>query len=281
MRNWILIFLSVIIFGFISCDNDSPNDRDNSPIANVDIDSYNPMFSENNFLDFYLVGNIKLYFNNNKLTRRVGGFTSPSSGSGMPSYLNDKIYDTIFQNENKITIHKKIIPSEGIISIVPNKKTFLIDNQGKFIYKINYNQEYSENDNDTIYFEYSGSKIIKTYSKNYLNFIDKESLFYYNVNQNLDSIVNKFYVYDSEKDEMILSPTKEKEIFEDYDNTNNPFKTLIIFDDMFKRSLSKNNYRKHTIRVYDTNYQNSYYTKYTKNITPTYDSQGNLIYKLN
>jgi hypothetical protein len=264
-------FVLVAIF-IIGCTNDEPNSENVINYMDISINEYNFNLNEGSQYN-YTPNNIIFEKLNGNVVKRKGYPIVATSIPGSQNYFTYNIYDTIFKENNKITIFNKVIPFNGITSIAPNKKEFFLNNDGKIIYKINYNQEYNNSDNDTVFFDYLDTKIIKTYSKNY-GTKTKESNFYYNTNQNLDSIVTNFYSYDYQLNQMIVVPTYEVETFEQYDNVSNPFSSLTIFDDMFKRSLSKNNYKLHKITQYYP-----FQVKYQKSLTLYYDSMGNLIYK--
>jgi hypothetical protein len=275
MKKIIVAFITIFIFG---CSNDSSNGTEiinntTNDYLKVTLDAYNFNFNEGSSFNS-TNNNVVLELLNSNIVKRIGSPIASSTSSGIGSYgYTNNIYDTIFKENNKITLFKKVIPFNGITAIAPDKKEFFLHNNGKINYKINYKEEYTNSDNDTLYFNYSNEKIIQTYSKAY-GYKTKESDFYYNTNENLDSIVTKFYYYDSQLNQILLSPSREVETFEGYDTSINPFNSLTIFDDMFKRSLSKNNYSKHNITQY-----NPYFVKYTKNLTLQHDSMGNLIYK--
>jgi hypothetical protein len=266
-----IIFILIITL-FIGCTNDESNSENNINYINISINEYNFNLNEGSQYN-YAPNNIIFDKLNGNVVKRKGYPITASTISGSQNYFTYNIYDTIYKENNKITLFKKVIPFNGITAISPDKKEFFLHNNGKINYKINYKEEYTNSDNDTLYFNYSNEKIIQTYSKAY-GYKTKESDFYYNTNENLDSIVTKFYYYDSQLNQILLSPTREVETFEGYDTSMNPFSSLTIFDDMFKRSLSKNNYSKHNITQY-----NPYFVKYTKNLTLQHDSMGNLIYK--
>lgn len=270
MKKIIVAFITIFIFG---CSNDDVTES-NIDYLKVTIDEYNYIYNENLQFNYsYTPFNVVFEKINGNIVKRKGNPIAVSTNSGSLTNFTYNIYDTIYKENNKITLYKKVIPFNGITAVAPDKKEFFLHNNGKINYKINYKEEYSNSDNDTMYFNYSNEKIIQTYSKAY-GYKTKESDFYYNTNENLDSIVTKFYYYDSQLNQIVLSPTREVETFEDYDTSINPFSSLTIFDDMFKRSLSKNNYSKHKITQYSP-----YVVKYVKNLTLQHDSMGNLIYK--
>lgn len=269
MKKIILAFITIFIFG---CSNDDVTES-TIDYLKVTIDEYNYNFNESLQLNYsYTPFNIVFEKINGNIIRKKGNSIAVSTNSGSISNFTYNIYDTIYKENNKITIFKKVIPFNGITAVAPDKKEYILYDNGKINYKINYNQEYSNYDNDTIYFKYLNKKIIQTYSKNYGN-KTKESDFYYNNNENLDSIVTRFYNYD-QLNQMILIPTREIETFEQYDNSTNPFSSLTIFEDIFKRSLSKNNYSIHKIIQY-----NPLQVKFQNSLTLRHDEMGNLIYK--
>ena len=97
---------------------------------------------------------------------------------------------------------------------------------------------------DTIHFYYDDRNLlIKSAQRNYLS--ESVSNYFYNSKQNLDSIVTiTVNVYNN-------TSSREIETFSDYDNSYNPLKHFIIFDEIFKRALSTNNYQKYTYDSYD------------------------------
>ena len=64
---------------------------------------------------------------------------------------------------------------------------------------------------------------------------------YYNQKNNLDSIITIRHSYDEQNNN--YAPTRKVvEAFSNYDDFQNPLKSLFIFEETFERSLSKNNY---------------------------------------
>ena len=134
---------------------------------------------------------------------------------------------------------------------------------------------YYNNDGDTLKFKYSNKNIesITVYSKG----IKSKSKFYYNKNKNLDSIITKYgvphrngvnnnytYIYHEN------TKARQKEIFKDYDNYKNPLKSLIIFDETFKRALSNNNFK--TYEKFFINENNDVLDYYKENWSFTYEN---------
>ena len=261
-----IVSITLLIFGFYSCNRD---ENDTAYEQDYRMSSYNMEYTD--YQTVYDIENnelVTLTFENDRLIKRQGGILNGTSNTGVSGYYDENVYDTIVYSSNKIIAYTKIIPTQGTSGITPNKKELHLSN-GKIISKIYHNSEESLSDNDTIQFEYSGNKIVKTYEEgnNY------EKLYYYNVNQNLDSIVTNEYMPND------ILRYKTIETFEDYDNAVNPFKSLIIFDDTFKRSLSANNYRRYSILKKDV-LTNNIHINWFKNFNLIYDSQGIPIFSI-
>ena len=113
------------------------------------------------------------------------------------------------------------------------------------------------NINDTLKFSYSGTNIssITTYNKG----IKSKAWLYFNTSGNLDSIITKYgdlnFISLTNYSYSLNESTKKrrKEVFSNYDTYQNPLKNLIIFDETFNRSVSKNNFRSYSEYYYDKN----------------------------
>jgi hypothetical protein len=228
-------------------------------------------------------GNILVDYSNSKIVRRVGGVMGTASGSGISGYFSKIIYDTIVYSENKIENYNKILPNSNYSSISPNRKVINLNSNNQIVSKINYKEDLNLYDNDTIDFEYNSlNKVIRISNTVYNNLLF-EKLFYYNTDNNISSIITKYYNYYESGTSVIQQYTyKEIETFSNFDNAPNPFIPFFIFDETFNRSLSTNNYRLYSYEKYlyplSTNQlTNSYIINYNLN----YDSSGNAIFTNN
>ncbi|WP_329804861.1 hypothetical protein [Flavobacterium facile] len=254
----------VALFFLVACTEENDISENNSQIdllTPYTLDQYKQVFTDISVTNQSVLGNIKLGYSNGKLEKKIGY-------AYMHNVVNDNLYDTIYQNLDRVYIEKRIIPFNGFTSVAPDKIEYKFNQNRKIIYKVKHNLSFSLDDNDTILYSYLNNKINKLETRS------KLALFYYNRNNNLDSICYKPKIYDDNYITYTIGNTYEKEVFEEYDNSENPFKQLTIFEDMFKRSLSNNNYRKHTVLNV-----NPYYIKYQSSIILQYNSEGKLIYK--
>ncbi len=176
-------------------------------------------------------------------------------------------------NGNIITLQSEIVDSNNYY-----RKEIKIDN-GKIIEAIikkDYdNANYREN--DTIQYSYTQNRISTITVKN--KGLKTKSYLTYNIKGNLENITTKFRTVEFQPDGTYQtyfsenSPVRIKRIFSNYDNSENPLKNLMIFDEIFYRSLSTNNYRSYEIIGYDEEGNpNDYYEK--KNWTLVYDEDG-------
>ncbi len=134
---------------------------------------------------------------------------------------------------------------------------------------IKYSASDSPSIRDTVVYTYNNQKVTKTIKRNI--YPREESLYYY-TEDNLDSIVTRGYRYDPVTDEEYIdynAKGRDKVIFSNYDKYSNPTKKLIVFDETYFRSLSKNNYQKIIFKsIWDDG-----------SVHSTYEESWNLKYK--
>lgn len=212
------------------------------------------------------------YDSNNKITKRIGGIVYYSAGSGGGTGFTDEIYDELIYSSNQININRKI--SSTSYSIYNFERKLILDNNKRFVRKFIYqeNAVYPNPTNDTINYFYNSLGQISETFKGDLDLYNEKTKFYYNGNGNLDSIVLKKHY----QNEPYYSKTKE--VFSNFDNTPNPMKKLIIFEETFNRALSKNNYSKYEKFTYDSS--NNLINTEFRNWTLQYDSSGNINFNL-
>jgi hypothetical protein len=253
--------------------------KDNEPSVNQRVDSYyygymdyplygtygNPLSVRPNFEADNLV---KFEYNGGKIVKRIGGLLYVSPGSG---------YDLMFSSDRSLELTYK--GSQITIASYIYGQTSAANDQ--IIFKNTHNQmvkkvvrPYDAVRIDTIAYTYnsSGFLIQSINERHYLhdNFIVTEtSLYYYNGNNNLDSIVSRVF---DEEGEFIWD--KQVAIFNNYDNSPNPLKDLIIFDDIFYRSLSRNNYSSYALFQY--NAIGKWIKRESRSWTFIYDKDGNI-----
>ncbi len=238
-KTYLLLFILIII----SCNNDD------EPLIKEKIDSYHFMFMHypgsimtNSDTDNL----VHIQYKNNKIIRRDGGLISANPSSGFNYVFTDIIYDDVTYSSNELTIELKTYSLENISKF---NRTLKLDNQSRIVQRIIEKETGYGTEIDTIDFEYnSNGKLIKSSSRKLV--YPKESFYYYNSIENLDSIVTKEYLFNPNIGLLSLRK-KIIETFENYDDSTNPTKNLIIFEETFYRSLSKNNYSKYKKEVFN------------------------------
>jgi len=185
------------------------------------------------------------YDSNNRPIKRIGGLLATPPQTGFNFIFSPDVYNEITYDNNNATIISKLNSAQGY-TIAENKKIFEFDN-GKIVKKT------IVNTNEIIQFVYEQNRISKLISKKN-NLVTSQSDLYYNQNGNVDSIVTRGATWNNITSNYEIdfnSKVKTVEVFKDYDNKANPTKNLMIFDEIFPRSLSKNNYSSYENKSYD------------------------------
>lgn len=167
---------------------------------------------------------------------------------GTPIPLENR-EDIISVSNNEIKVERKDAVNTDYHFIVKMKN-------GKMVEK-------SVNDRgqkDTFVYTYENQKLREVVSFNNGYGVFYKAKIHYNNQSNVDSILvtyhngieyntngEPYYVYDDNK----LPDVKI--VLSNYDNYDNPLRDLGHFDDLFLRSLSRNNFRKYERYVYDAN----------------------------
>ncbi|MBN2613753.1 MAG: hypothetical protein JXB00_19505 [Bacteroidales bacterium] len=229
-------FISIILFmQLLSCEKDDDN---NYPEL---INRFHPKYMHYPSLiplQNYEDNLVDLVYVNQKIVKRIGVAAALPFGYT----LNKNFYDTlIYTNNNRINIIQKENNHSGEDRSY-NDRIVILDSKGRISKKL-YDNSSTANRVDTVHYYFDNRNlIIKSTQREY--FYQSESHFFYNSKLNLDSIVT-ITVNDNG------FSYKEIETFSNYDNSENPLKHLIIFDELFKRALSNNNYQKYTYDSYD------------------------------
>ncbi|MFA5298054.1 MAG: hypothetical protein WC389_07580 [Lutibacter sp.] len=209
------------------------------------------------------------YNSNNKIIKRKGGILEIDPASGYTYSFSDEIFDELSYQTNKIIIERKTSSTEYQMSKF--KRFFSLNNEGKIVQKITETEDYK----DTINFNYNpaGQLISSKLEKKHY---PTESFYYYNAQKNLDSIITKTSFLSSTGISLI---EKTVEIFKDYDNASNPTNNMMFFEELFYRSLSKNNYSTYSKIEYDIN--NKRTGAYESHWYFIYDEDGNIRFDRN
>ncbi|WP_157804988.1 hypothetical protein [Confluentibacter lentus] len=289
MKKFILLFVAVSL---LSCDKDDVPLNDN-----LKLESYYALYMDYgpNIDPLYGYGGyyplVQLEYSKNKLAQRKGDFllSFNSLGYVFNSSFHEDIVDELSYSKNKIIIEKKSY-NPSIDRLYNRLRTIDLSNDGhmikKTILELGASGNFSDKDTVTIQYTYNQNKLLtKAYLTKKINsstigrrFYDN-SLYYYNQKDNLDSIITIRQTYE-DIDKKLIPIQKIVEVFSNYDNASNPTKNLFMFDETFKRSLSKNNYASYTNSVYT--YSNDGVLSSTpsslssKNWTYAYDEEGNI-----
>lgn len=195
--------------------------------------------------DYLSNDSIPVEYINNRISKRSGHLIQQIAGYGFPTQFVKDIYDTLIYSTNQVTILTKS-RSKFIVGVDAFKKDIFYEN-GRISKTIQYFQSTERNDITVNYSYTNGLLTRKTgYRGTYLYF---QSDFYYNAIGNLDSVIRRSSYYNDQTGQLEIdshSNARIKEVFENYDNSKNPMKPFIIFDETFNRSLSENNYRKYS-----------------------------------
>ncbi|WP_299214649.1 hypothetical protein [uncultured Aquimarina sp.] len=259
------VIFVLFIFSLVNCSNDESLNPINNEVV---IDNYYFRYMQypqgvlnNSQLDNLV--NI-IYDEQNRIIKRVGGLLYISPTSGFDYTFSKEIFDSISQNSNRILIERKTTSLN--YQIAKFKRTLFLNQQGKITSKIV--ETTFPTTQDTIDYQYNSiGKIMKTTSRNQFN--PRESVFYYNSNGNLDSIVSLEYNRNQ------LSK-KTLEVFSNYDNSINLVKNLNIFEETFYRSLTENNYSEYEKKVFNSN--NDLVSEEKKTWNFIYDDNGTILF---
>ncbi|MGE5942753.1 MAG: hypothetical protein ACM31G_00295 [Flavobacteriales bacterium] len=291
------IFYLIVCLVVLSCDKDDVSLSDD-----LKLESYYALYMDYgpNIDPLYGTGEsfplVQLEYSKNKLVRRKGDFLLifNSLGYVFNSIFYKEIVDEISYSKNKIFIEKKSY-SPNINQLHNRLRTIDLSGDGLMIKKtILELGEGGSSDIDTLItlYTYDSEKLLKhthseTRNSSYFEYFPDingvkyfDDAEYYYSKDNLDSIVTIRRNFE-EQTEIYKPNIKTVEVFSNYYNASNPTKNLFMFEETFKRSLSKNNY---------TSYKNSIYTYSNDgvlNSTPSsesgktweyaYDEEGNII----
>lgn len=251
---------------------------DNDTIINQTVDSYYYGYMDYPFYGTYgkpltvrpnqgADNLVKFEYNGGKIGKRIGGLMSINPATGYDYMFSADRYEELTYKDNQVTIASYF---DGTTSAT-NDRVIYLNTQNQMVRKVV--KPYSVRI-DTIAYTYNsnGFLIQSINERHYLqgNFIVTEtSLYYYNRDNNLDSIVSRVF---DEEGEFIWD--KKVAIFSNYDHSPNLLKDLIIFDETFHRSLSRNNYSTYALFQYDL--LGKWIEKETKSWSLIYGKDGNI-----
>ncbi|GAA5085945.1 hypothetical protein GCM10023210_07270 [Chryseobacterium ginsengisoli] len=245
----LLIISSLFI---ISCQTDDT--LESEPQNNVqNFESYHYMYMHypNNILLSNTNGIIRIeYDNQNRPIKRIGGMAALPASTGFGYIFSGTYAEEITYENNDISLFVKSTDP----NIYPDRlKTIFKTENGKIIRRVEVNVNYP-NANDTINYFYSNDRLVRSFRKKI--FPVSESKYYYNSAGNVDSIVARPLNYDAVTQTWTvdnITNYRTVQTFSNYDSSLNPTKKLMLFEEIFNRSLSNNNYRSYESKSYDFN----------------------------
>lgn len=252
-----IVGLLIGLLLIVSCSGDDAGSVNNEVL----IKEYNPLFM---FYNHVMPTNtlIKLEYDSNaRVVKRIGGFLHTSANS----FFSDKIYDEVSYTDNEIIVEKKTTSTE--FQVDKFIRTYRLNN-GKIVEKT---IDRGQSNNRVYTYEYNAkNRISKMEYKT--TFSSDESNFYYSTKNNLDSIVTKKYYINSQNQKEYTG--KVVKAFSGYDTAKNPLKQLVIFEEVFNRSLSENNFAKYVETSFNKDNENTYV--YEAEWQMSYDPNGNI-----
>ncbi len=244
------IYLFLLSIFILSCEKD--RDENSETIEEPSLYSYHYRNMDIPGSDFPTItdGIITLdYDNQGRPTKRNGGFVRVPLSTGFECMFSKDIYNEVAYGNNDITILQKSV-SQPDLSYIYQEHFSLLN--GKIVQKAT-KDIFADTLNDTIQYYYSGNQLVRSFKKQ--NKPISETKYHYNAQGNLDSTVTRPLVYNpvNQQYEPYSQYPKMRtlEIFKNYDNYANPTKKLMIFDELFNRSLSENNYSRYEKKVFD------------------------------
>jgi hypothetical protein len=228
--------LAILVIGICACQDDEPR-------AVKPLDSYDPQFMfYPNYLQRIPLTPILIEYNSKgNVSRRTGGilyFSDPSQG------VFPEIYDSISYEQNVITIERK---DHFLLTLNDpfQRKIVTSDNRIEMIVKPSFDIR-TPVFQDTIFFFYnSAGTLDKTIERSWRIDRDPALYRYEDVRQFFFESQNLVRI-DGERTSRTGQITTTTEHFEGYDDAKNPAYRLGIFEEVFYRSLSKNNFTRYT-----------------------------------
>ena len=266
-----ILFLAILMTS-CSRDGDSKIDQDNEPLlTNLKTGFLYP--------DLWIINRAEINFmfeydRQKRVTKKNGGFLSISGSTGFNAMFTDKISTSIIYQNDKVTVEDFYDSTE--FTIPKNTKYFTVNAQNQITKKQSAGINIYWYKNDSYFYKNGQLDEIITALPNMIydpgNPEDKiltyREKFYYDANGNLAK---------TEYFKQLAGVDQQKErirLFQNYDNSPNPFKKLTLLEEYFYRSLSKNNFASY--KEYD--FQNGKEVlKSAVDWTFNYDAAGNII----
>lgn len=264
------VYVPIVAFFITSCSkSDTAVDNPSTPIIKVDSVQEKYLFTnETRVTGSVLNGTAVIQFNDNQVVKRAGAYVSYLDNGNFVSNYTTSLYDTvIYQSPNSLTMLQKTYDLR--FTVPPLKREITLED-GLLKKKITYGLR-ADLPNDTVYYYYDNNKRIQRTEKYFLHdYVVRTYLF--------DASGNLTRVSSVRKGKVTGNVTAmEDEEFGGYDNKPNPLKRYFLWDDLYLRSLSANNFTtfKYTyVNVSANTPPEVYQLKWTL----VYDSNGKVDY---
>ena len=241
MKN--LLTISIIAIFLISCEKENTDDSI-TLLEKFDFNYLNETPITQN--DSYIYGRIllkepfvEISYENSQPVKLIGGLISLPSATGYSYQTSSLVYKNIEYNNSIVNITENIQFNDFDLNPILEGKCQLFYENNILKKRINENIKTTLLDNDTTYYSYDANNriteaIVYQYDQKTIN------TFKFNTNKNLQRVDFKTQRL---SDSQIISEGFHQ--FSDFDKAVNLFSNLGIFNNLYFRSLSNNNYRKY------------------------------------
>lgn len=262
-----ILFIGIILN---SCSNNDNLDSENlgALITSIKIDLINAVQME--IFDFQFEYDYK-----KRLVKKTTAHLIQQNGSF--NYINLDVYTTLTYNNNNVTIED--FSTSNNYPLSKNTNYYTLNSKNQITTREIPNISNSER-TKKMFYKYANNKLTeitttypnRPYDVNipyYSYILTYSEKFYYDSNGNL----SKTEYYEQHDDLDVGDKTIRT--FENHDTSFNPTKRLFLLEEYFYRSLSNNNFRKHTKKTY--NMFNDLISFSETSFSFNYDSSGNII----
>jgi hypothetical protein len=219
-------------------------------------------------LNFYMGSEplVTLSYNaKGQVNKRQGGFIQINPNSGFGAVFRPQLYEEISYRGREVSITQK----DPDLTFSNEPKRVFLNHLGQVVKIITNNAMNYSHPYDTTMFYYAGPKLMFTQHKNRSIATTKRFIFDSTGNlQNTETLSFDHYGQDT-----IYTET---ESFGNYDQAKNQLKSLAIFEEVFLRTLSKNNFRSYS--RYRKNSYGFVYQSVEQKWNFRYDQNGNAIF---
>lgn len=186
--------------------------------------------------------NAYFYYQGDRITRRNGGLLPPPANTAMGGIYSKEVYDTVLYQGNRIILETRT--RAGGVAVPVNKRELILEN-GRVVKKI-YFSNLSDHKDTAFYFYDAANRISRKELRNTDRTLTQ--VFTFDQQGNLQSIRSTLQIDGQAKPNFV-----EDESFQHYDNRPNSLKGYWMWDDLYYRSLSRNNFSRYDfLKTYES-----------------------------